>query len=120
VAQLDITKLHCVKTNDGYLQMDEIDVYLAIDGIAEDHYSGPHSMDKTNKHVDVTLHIHQPFNDKVVVRLRERDGGLGGTNDVDLGTHSFEATQQDAKVWVFDGNSGRVKYEATIGVSIPD
>jgi hypothetical protein len=116
VAHLDITNVHCVKTRDG-IGKDEIDVFLALDGGPEEHVSGPHALDKSTNDENVRLTIHQLFTERAVVRLRERNGGLGGSNDLDLGDEDFDATVQPARAVSFSGNSGRVVYTATIGVS---
>jgi hypothetical protein len=118
VARLDITNLHCVKTRDGFGgDGDEVDLYLKIDGGAERHVSGPHRLDKSRNDENVTLNIHEPFTTEVLVRLRERNGDRGGSNDLDLGIQDIGPAVQGARDLSFSGNNGRVVYTARIGVS---
>ncbi|MDP4510479.1 hypothetical protein [Nonomuraea turcica] len=117
MAQLDITNLHCFKTRDGITNLDEIDVYLALDGGSEEHVSGPHHLNKSRNNETVSLAIHKEFSTRAVVRLRERNGGRGGENDLDLGTEEFGPAVQAARDISFSGNNGRVVYTAQIGVS---
>jgi hypothetical protein len=117
VAQLDITNLHCVKTRDGFAQDDEIDIFLALDGGSEQHETGPISMNKSKNGEDFTLNIHQEFSEEAVVRLSERNGGLGGENDLSLGSESYDTNVQAPRDVSFSGNNGRVVYTARIGVS---
>lgn len=77
--------------------------------------SGPHFLDKS-KNDEVTLNIHRLFTERVVVRLRERNGDRGGTNDLDVGS-GFGTTVQEARDVSFSGNNGRMVYAARIGVS---
>ncbi|GAA3610771.1 hypothetical protein GCM10022419_114730 [Nonomuraea rosea] len=118
MAHLNITNLHCVKTRDGFGGGgDELDIFLKIDGGAERHVSGPHRLDKSRNDENVTLNIHEPFRTEVLVRLRERNGALGGANDLDLGIQDIGPALQSARDLSFSGNNGRVVYTARIGVS---
>ncbi len=115
MAHLDITKLTCVKTRDG-VGKDEIMVYLSIDGGSEQG-QGPFLLDKSNNDDEVTLKIHEPFKKRAVVRLVERNGEEGGSNDLSLGVDGFGTTVQEQRDVTFSGNNGRVVYVARIGVS---
>jgi hypothetical protein len=116
VAHLDITNIHCIKTRDP-IGKSEFDLYLALDGGSEQFVSGPHFLDKSENDDDVTLNIHRLFNERAVVRLRERDGDRGGNNDLDMGSDGFGAAVQEARDISFSGNNGRVLCTVRIGVS---
>jgi hypothetical protein len=79
--------------------------------------SGPHFLDKSKNDDEVTLDIHQAFAERVAVRLAERNGVRGGTNDLSLGSDGFGTTVQEQRDVSFSGNDGRVVYVARIGVS---
>ncbi len=117
MAHLDITKLTCVKTRDGVGGKDEIDFLMSIDGGSEQLVSGPHLLDKSKNDDEVTLSIHNFFNERITVRLAERNGGQGGDNDLSLGSDGFGTTVQEKRDVTFSGNNGRVVYVARIGVS---
>jgi hypothetical protein len=117
MATIDITKVECVKTRDG-VGKDEVDIYLAFDGGAQEFISGPHFLDKSRNDDEVTLDIHRSFSTEVAVQLRERNGDRGGNNDLLLETHEFRAQAQGALPVSFSGNNGRVEYKATIGVRV--
>ncbi|MFC7533571.1 hypothetical protein [Actinoplanes sp. GCM10030250] len=116
MAYLNITKLRCVKTRDG-VGKDEVDIYLAIDGEPEEFVSGAHLMDKSKNDEVVNPSVRKLFHERAEVRLKERNGGQGGPNDLDLGSDTFGPSPQEARDIVFSGNNGRVVYTATIGVS---
>ena len=89
---LHIDGLHCVKKRDP-IGKDEIDIYLAVDGGSEFHFSGPHFIDKSKNDDFVDLHEDREFDNEIKVRLKERNGALGGNNDKDLGSKEFDDTE---------------------------
>ena len=112
---LHIDGLHCIKKRDP-VGKDEIDIYVSIDGRSEDHLSGPHFIDKSRNDDFVDLHEDSIFKNEIVIRLKERNGTLGGNNDKDLGRHEIEnheLSDGTSHTFGFDGVSYALDYRVT-------
>lgn len=112
---LHIEGLHCTKKRDPFGK-DEIDIYVAIDGASESFLSGPHFLDKSKNDDFVDLHTDRTFADEIKVRLKERDGARGGSNDKDLGLKVYdktELTNDGEAVFGTDGISYTMDYRIT-------
>lgn len=115
MATLHIDGLHCTKKRD-IIGKDEIDIYVSIDGGSEDFLSGPHFIDKSKNDDFVDLHTDRNFTKEIKVRLKERDGGKGGSNDKDLGVKEYdtsELTNKGEAVFSTDGISYTMDYRIT-------
>jgi hypothetical protein len=111
MSTLTITKLTCTKKRDP-IGKDEIDIYVSPDDGTEVFLSGPHFLDKSKNDDEVQLSAVKAFSEKIRIRLKERNGDRGGTNDLDLGT---KTVYQDEKHNVtynhnFSANDGKVFY----------
>jgi hypothetical protein len=112
---LHIDGLHCIKKRDP-IGKDEIDIYVSIDGGSESFLSGPHFIDKSKNDDFVDLHEDRDFTTKIAVRLKERNGALGGNNDKDLGRMergSTELTGGSNQTFGTDGVSYSLDYRVT-------
>ena len=116
MATLTITKLECVKKRDP-IGKDELDIHVAVDGGSEVFLSGPHFLDKSRNDDEVQLNaVVRDFTDNVRIRLRERDGARGGSNDLDLGTRTVYHDETHPNTYPFSGNNGRVVYNLSYDV----
>ena len=115
---LTITKLECVKKRDP-LGKDEIDIYVSADDAAETFLSGPHFLDKSKNDDEVTLGATKAFVDKIRIRLKERNGDRGGTNDLDLGSKDVFGDERRDTTYTtpFTGNEGGVVYHVSYQVT---
>ncbi|MGH3776989.1 MAG: hypothetical protein ACRDRR_14890 [Pseudonocardiaceae bacterium] len=113
MATFRITNLRCIKKRDP-IGKDEIDIYLAIDGGSQFFLSGPHFIDKSRNDDEVTLDVTRTFDERIVVRLMERDGERGGNNDRDLGTVPFNTSPVSNE---FSFNDGGVDYALRCNVT---
>lgn len=112
---LHIEGLHCTKKRDP-IGKDELDIYVAIDGGSESFLSGPHFLDKSKNDDFVDLHTDRAFTNEIKVRLKERDGARGGSNDKDLGVKVYdktELTNDGEAVFGTDGISYTMDYRIT-------
>jgi hypothetical protein len=116
MATLTITKLRCVKKRDGFSGKDELDCYVAVDGGGEVFLSGPHLLDRSKNDEVVEPNATKEFTDSVRIRLKERNGPRGGTNDLDLGTKTVYPDSDD-NTYPFSGNNGRVVYNLSYTVT---
>jgi hypothetical protein len=107
----NITKLYCVKKRDP-VGKDEIDIYVSVDDGTEVWLSGPHFLDKSDNDDEVQLSAVKTFTDTIRIRLKERNGDRGGTNDLDLGSKLFykDEKQNITRDTAFSGNNGGVVY----------
>jgi hypothetical protein len=115
MSTLTITKLECVKKRD-FSGKDEIDIHVAVDGGSEVFLSGPHLMDKSRNDDVVEPNTTQVFTDNVRIRLRERNGPRGGSNDLDLGTKTVYPDERP-NTYPFSGNNGGVVYNLSYKVT---
>ncbi|HEY5783612.1 MAG TPA: hypothetical protein VIT65_02440 [Microlunatus sp.] len=77
---------------------------------------GAHFLDKSKNDDFVDLHTDRTFTNEIKVRLKKRDGGLGGTNDKDLGLKVYdktELTNDGEAVFGTDGISYTMDYRIT-------
>lgn len=111
---LHITQLHCIKKRDP-IGKDEIDIYVTIDGAPQEFLSGPFFLDKSKNDDTVTFHQDRNFDEEIKVRLMERDGDRGGTNDRDLGETSFDTSEIPDHKRTFE--DGGVAYSLTCRVT---
>jgi hypothetical protein len=81
---LHITKLECIKKRD-LTGKDDVDIYVSVDGGPEVWLAGPILVDKSKNRVK-KLNETRFFTDVVKVRLKERNGSFGGSNDLILQT----------------------------------
>ena len=116
MATLTITKLRCVKKRDGVAGKDELDILVAPDGGTEVFLSGPHLMDRSKNDEVVEPNATKEFTDSVRIRLKERNGARGGSNDLDLGTKTVYHDSDD-NTYPFSGNNGRVVYNLSYKVT---
>jgi hypothetical protein len=116
MATLTITKLECVKKRDP-IGRDEVDIWVAVDGGSEVWLSGPHALDKSRNDDEVRINAVQVFTDTVRIRLKERDGARGGSNDLDLGTKTVHHDETYPDTYPFSGNNGRVAYNLSYNVT---
>ncbi len=115
---LTITRLQCVKKRDP-IGKDEIDVYVSVDDGSEVFLAGPYFLDRSKNDDDKTLHDEKEFHDKIRIRLKERNGDRGGTNDLDLGSTTVYGDEKHDKVYdhSFTGNDGGVVYTLSYKVT---
>jgi hypothetical protein len=81
--------------------------------------SGPHFLDKSNDDDEVQLSAVKAFTETIRIRLKERNGDRGGTNDLDLGTKTvYQDEKHDITYTVpFSGNNGGVVYHLSYKVT---
>ena len=106
---LNITKLECIKKRDP-IGKSEFDIYVSVDGGTEVFLSGPHLMDNSKNDDEVTLNDVKSFTDTIRIRLKERDGARGGSNDLDLGVRYVHEDERRNTTYTvpFDSSNGGV------------
>lgn len=115
---LNLTKLECIKKRDP-MGKDEVDIYVSVDDGTEVFLSGPHFLDKSKNDDEVQLGATKGFTDKIRIRLKERDGDRGGSNDLDLGTTTVYQDDKHDRTYEhnFTGNNGGVHYTLSYKVT---
>lgn len=109
---LNITKLECIKKRD-IVGKDELDIYTTVDQGSETFLSGPHFLDKSKNDDEVTLSAKKDFDEKIKIRLKERNGTRGGNNDLVLTpskTVYEDERHNTTYTAVFKANNGKVVY----------
>ena len=113
---LHMLQLECVKQRDP-VGFDEIDIYVTVDDDPEFHLSGPHILGTSKDTEIVKFHQDRFFNSEITVRLKERDGDRGGSNDRDLGTLPFDKDDKLSGEKKFSFTDGGVSYNLTCRLS---
>ena len=106
---LNITKLECIKKRDP-VGKSEFDIYVSVDYGTEVFLSGPHMMDNSKNDDEVALNVAKSFTEVIRIRLKERDGDRGGTNDLDLGVRYVHQDEKHNTTYTFpfDSTNGGV------------
>jgi len=115
---LNITKLECIKERDP-IGKSEFDIYTSVNGGTETFVSGPHLMDRSGNDDEVTLSVTKAYGDTVRVRIKERNGDRGGSNDLDLGSLTLYADERrnTTRVHPFRSSNGGVAVDMSYKVT---
>jgi hypothetical protein len=115
---LNITKLECIKKRDP-IGKSEADIYVSVDDGTEVFLSGPHFLDNSKNDDEIQLSAVKAFTDKIRIRLKERYGDRGGSNDLDLGTKTVYSDEKQNVTYQhnFSGNNGRVLFELSYKIT---